>query len=57
MRLYDFSIYAQRRKEQQAASAVSSAVDNVNSPGGITVLKARVTDWLSLHQSVVLKNA
>lgn len=57
MRLYDFSIYAQRRKEQQAASAVSSAVDNVNSPGGITVLKARVTDWLSLHQAIALKNA
>ena len=53
MRLYDFSIYADRKKEQLAAAAVSNAVDNVNSPGGISILKSRVSTWMQLHHDVV----
>jgi len=53
MRLYDFSIYAERRKERLAAQAVAEVAADLNSPGSVKTLKARVSDWLVLHQSVV----
>lgn len=53
MRLYDFSIYAQRRKEMQAAQAVVGLVAEINQPGSVIELKSRVTHWFALHQQVL----
>jgi hypothetical protein len=53
MRLYDFSIYAERRKERQAAEAVVSTVACINNPGSVVELKSRVNDWFVLHREVL----
>jgi hypothetical protein len=53
MKLYDFSIYAQRRKERQAAEAVASTVASINTPGAVIELKVRVNDWFTLHREVL----
>lgn len=53
MKLYDFSIYAQRRKERQAAEAVASTVASINTPGAVIELKIRVNDWFTLHREVL----
>lgn len=53
MKLYDFSAYAVRRKEQQASLAVAEAVDDLNNPGSVVVLKDRINTWLALHREVL----
>ena len=53
MRLYDFSAYAKRRDEQRAAEAVAETVSDINRPGAVVELKARVTAWLNLHHEVL----
>jgi hypothetical protein len=53
MKLYDFSIYAERRKERQAAEAVVSTVAFINNPGAVVELKVRVNDWFDLHREVL----
>lgn len=53
MRLYDFSIYAERRKERQAAEAVVCTVAAINTPGSVVELKARLNTWFVLHREVL----
>ena len=53
MRLYDFSIYAQRRREREASTAVAEAAATINYPGSVVVLKARINDWFDLHREVL----
>jgi hypothetical protein len=53
MRLYDFSVYAQRKRERQAAEAVVSTVACINNPGAVVELKSRVNDWFVLHREVL----
>lgn len=57
MRLYDFSIYAQKRAERQAARAVAEVVADINRPGSIVELKKRVNEWLDLHRDVTKHSA
>lgn len=54
MRLYDFSIYAQRRAEKQAALAVVDVATHIDKPGSVIELKDKVIKWMDLHK-VVLK--
>lgn len=53
MILYDFSVYAERRKEVVAAKAVLDAASSLDKPGSIILLKNCVTDWFSLHKTVI----
>ena len=53
MKLYDFSIYAQRRAERKAAQAVAEAAADLNRPGSVPLLKERVSTWLDLHHRVI----
>ena len=53
MKLYDFSVYAQRRKERKAAEAVAGVVASINTPGAVIELKVRVNDWFTLHREVL----
>jgi hypothetical protein len=53
VKLYDFSIYAERRKERQAAEAVVSTVACINNPGSVVELKSRVNNWFILHREVL----
>ena len=53
MKLYDFSAYAVRRKEQLASQAVAEAVVDLNNPGSVVILKDRINTWLSLHREVM----
>lgn len=53
MKLYNFSDYAKRREEKQAAQAVSIAVAELHHPGSVTELKHRVNTWFALHQEVL----
>lgn len=53
MKLYDFSIYAERKKERQAAEAVASTVAAINNPGAVVELKIRVNDWFVLHRQTI----
>lgn len=57
MRLYDFSIYAQRRAERRAAQAVAETVADINRPGSVVELKQRVEKWLDLHRDVTKRTA
>lgn len=57
MKLYDFSIYAQRRAERKAAQAVAEAAADINRPGAASVLKERVTAWLDLHREASKRTA
>lgn len=57
MRLYDFSIYAERKKERLAAEAVASTVAAINVPGSVIELKVRVNNWFVLHREVLRRAA
>lgn len=53
MKLYDFSAYAIRKKEQLASQAVAEAVVDLNSPGSVIVLKDKINTYLALHREVL----
>ena len=53
MKLYDFSTYARRRSVRRAEEAVASAAAELNKPGSVTELKARVGVWFKLHQEIL----
>jgi hypothetical protein len=53
MKLYDFSIFAERRKERDAAKAVSEVFADLNNPASVLELKARVNIWIELHHDVL----
>lgn len=55
MKLYDFSVFAERKKEQRAAKAVSEILADLTSPGSVIVLKNRVSKYLELHQEIMRK--
>ena len=61
MKLYDFSVYAERRdairKEQAARSAVVEVIAHIEAPGSVVDLKQKVDGWFSLHQDVLEKVA
>lgn len=57
MRLYDFSIYAQRRAERKAAQAVAEVVADINRPGSVVELKEKLNHWLDLHKQVIKRTA
>ncbi len=56
MKLYDFSVYAERRnairKEDAAAQAVIEVISHIENPGAIVELKHKVNGWFALHQEV-----
>ena len=53
MKLYDFSVYAQRRKERKAAEAVAGVVAHIEQPGSVVELKTKVNTWFALHREVL----
>ena len=55
MKLYDFSLYAERREEIQAARMVKEAVSHIENPGTIHFLKTSVSTWMDLHRKVLAK--
>lgn len=57
MRLYDFSLYAQRRAERRAAQAVAEVVADIDRPGSVIDLKQKVSHWLDLHRQVLRRTA
>ncbi len=57
MKLYDFSLYAKRRDDREAAEAVASAFASLNHPGAVTELKTKVEDWFDLHREVLRRAA
>jgi hypothetical protein len=57
VKLYDFSIYAQRRAERKAAQAVAEAVADINRPGSVAGIKDKVNRWLDLHREVLKRTA
>jgi len=54
MRLYDFSLFAQRR---QAAKAVAEVGGDMNRAGSVVELKEHVKVWLKLHSEIMRKRA
>lgn len=61
MKLYNFSIYAERRdairKEDDARTAVLEVVAHIEKPGAVVELKHCVDGWFGLHQQVLKKVA
>lgn len=61
MRLYDFSVYAERRnaikKENAAARAVIEVMGHIEEPGAVIELKLKIDGWFTLHRDVTLKVA
>lgn len=57
MKLYDFSIFAQKKAERKAAQAVAEVVADINRPGSVVELKQRVEKWLDLHKQVLKRTA
>ena len=57
MRLYDFSVYAERRdairREKAAAESVVEVIAHIEQPGSVIELKQRVDGWFTLHQEVL----
>lgn len=53
MKLYDFSIFAERRKERDAAKAVAGVFADINNPVSVIDLKTRVSTWIDLHHEVL----
>lgn len=53
MKLYDFSLYARKRDERNAATAVVLAAEQMNEPGAVLELKARVQNWMVLHREIL----
>lgn len=53
MKLYDFSAYAIRRKEQLASQAVAEATIDLNAPGSVINLKDKINTYLALHREVL----
>ena len=53
MKLYDFSWYAKKRDERNAAKAVVEVVAHLNQPGSVVELKVKVNDWFALHHEVL----
>ena len=57
MKLYDFSVYAERRdairKEQAARDAVVEVITHIQEPGSVIQLKERVDGWFMLHRDVL----
>lgn len=50
MKLYDFSVFTQRRNEKLAALAVQGVLAKINSPGSVIELKDKMTTWVQLYQ-------
>lgn len=57
MKLYDFSVYAERRdairKERAATEAVLEVIANIEQPGSVIDLKHKVNGWFTLHRAVL----
>jgi len=53
MKLYNFSIFAKRRDERNATRAVAEVAGQINNPGAVIELKARVNDWYELHRQIL----
>lgn len=57
MKLYDFSLYAERRdarrREQAAREAVIEVIAEIDKPGSVVQLKQRVDGWFVLHRDVL----
>jgi hypothetical protein len=60
VKLYDFSVYAERRnairKEEAAVRAVAEVMIHIEQPGSVTELKYKVDDWFTLHRKVATRN-
>lgn len=54
MKLYDFSLYARKRRAEQA---VVEAVSSIQQPGSVIQLKQHVRSWLELHREILKKSA
>jgi len=54
VKLYDFSVYAERRnalrKEDAARQAVIAVMSHIEQPGAVLELKHRVDGWFTLHR-------
>jgi len=50
MKLYDFSLYAQRRQAERAVAEIAVVLDK---PGSVIELKHHVQAWLNLHREVL----
>ena len=57
MKLYDFSVFVQRRDAKKAAQDVADAVAHLDQPGAVIVLKKRMSIWLDLHREITKRSA
>ena len=61
MKLYDFSVYAERRnalrRENAAALEVVEVMSHIDDPGAVIQLKLKVDDWFTLHRNAALRVA
>jgi hypothetical protein len=53
MKLYDFAAYVRRRDEKKAQQAVAEALEHIDQPGSVLVLKREVSTWFKLHQDII----
>ena len=53
MKLFDFSVYAERRRERKAAEAVQEVLADINQPNAVDHLKTSVIFWFELHREVL----
>lgn len=58
MKLYNFSVYAEKRnavrREEAAARAVIEVMSHIEQPGSVIDLKCKVDDWFTLHKKVAI---
>ena len=57
MKVYDFSHYVKKRKENTAAMAVVEVAADANRPSSVIELKQKIFIWFKLHQEVLKKQA
>jgi hypothetical protein len=53
VKLYDFSVYAERREAQRDAERIEALKHNLNDPGVMDTFKQHVNDYLVLHADVL----
>lgn len=56
VKVYDFSVYAARRAERNAAFAVNESIEQINQVGEVIQLKKKINAWYVLYSQQLVSN-
>jgi hypothetical protein len=52
MAVYDFELYAKKKKASKLAAEIAASITSLNKPNSAAELKCQVFHWFELHKEI-----